>query len=155
MLETDASGLGLRVVLAQEQDSGYIAPIAFASRTLQKHEQAYGVPELEALGVELYGQSNTSAHICMVIPAMCIPTMRPSRHCSILHTCLESWQDGEELDLKMHYCPVRSNKVADALSRQQLVPSVTSGDSTARALSPTKGTVNQLVTTADYQLQQR
>jgi len=37
--------------LAQEQSSGHIAPISFASRTLQKHEQAYGVTKLEALGV--------------------------------------------------------------------------------------------------------
>jgi len=35
VLEADASGLGLGAVLAQ---GGYVAPIAFASRTLQKHE---------------------------------------------------------------------------------------------------------------------
>ena len=51
MLEMDASGSGVGAVLAQEQGNGLIAPIAFASRTLQKHEQNYGVTELEALEV--------------------------------------------------------------------------------------------------------
>ena len=51
VLETDASGSGLGVVLAQKQENGLVAPIAFASRTLQKYEQHYGVTELEALEV--------------------------------------------------------------------------------------------------------
>jgi len=52
VLERDASGLGLGAVLAQEQNSGHVAPIAFASETWQKYEQAYSVTELEeALGV--------------------------------------------------------------------------------------------------------
>lgn len=51
VLETDASGSGLGSVLTQEQENGLTAPIAFASRTLQKHEQHYGATELEALGV--------------------------------------------------------------------------------------------------------
>ena len=51
VLETDASGQGLGAVLSQQQESGFTAPIAYASRTLQKHEQNYGTTELEALGV--------------------------------------------------------------------------------------------------------
>lgn len=51
VLETDASGQGLGAVLGQQQDSGLVAPLAYASRTLQKHEQNYGATELEALGV--------------------------------------------------------------------------------------------------------
>ena len=50
ILETDASGLGLGAVLAQQQDDGSVAPIAYASRTLQLHKN-YGVTELEDLGV--------------------------------------------------------------------------------------------------------
>ena len=51
VLDTDASGVGLGAVLAQKQDDGAVRPIAYASRTLQKHEQNYGVTVLEALGV--------------------------------------------------------------------------------------------------------
>ena len=51
VLETDASGLGLGAVLAQQQDDGSVAPIAYASRTLQPHKKNYGVTEFEALGV--------------------------------------------------------------------------------------------------------
>ena len=50
-LETDASGLGLSVVLSQEREDGPVCPIAFASRTLQSHEKTYGISELEALVV--------------------------------------------------------------------------------------------------------
>ena len=51
MLEADAYGQGLGAVLGQQQESGFTAPIPYASRTLQKHEQNYGATKLEALGV--------------------------------------------------------------------------------------------------------
>jgi len=68
VVETDASGQGLGAVLSQQQESGLVTPIAYTSRTLQRHEQNYGVTELEALGVVwairhfrpyLYGHSCT------------------------------------------------------------------------------------------------
>ena len=48
ILETDASGLGLRAVLSQKQLDGKVAPITYASRTFQQHKKNYGISELEA-----------------------------------------------------------------------------------------------------------
>ena len=38
-------------MLAQEQPDYSVRPIAYASRTLLKHERSYGITELEGLGV--------------------------------------------------------------------------------------------------------
>ena len=51
MMETDAARIGLGAVLAHEVEDGTLHPVAYASRTLQPHEQNYGATELEALGV--------------------------------------------------------------------------------------------------------
>ena len=50
-METHASRVGLCAVLAQQIEDGTLHPVAYASRTLQPHEQNYGATELEALGV--------------------------------------------------------------------------------------------------------
>lgn len=53
ILETDASGVGVGAVLAQKQEDGTVRPVAYASRTLQRHEKNYGVTEMEALAVSM------------------------------------------------------------------------------------------------------
>ena len=50
-MHTDASGEGLGAVLEQEQEDGQLHPVAYASRSINKHKKQYGVTELEALGV--------------------------------------------------------------------------------------------------------
>ena len=122
ILETDASLSGLGAVLAQQQDNKTVAPIAYASRTLQKHERNYGVTELEALGVVwgvkhfrpyLYG------HKCLVITdhealKSLLNTPHPSGK-------LARWGLAiQELDLTIKYRPGKNNQSADALSRMPL-----------------------------------
>ena len=105
--------------MAQVQEDGTTRPIAYASRTLQKHEQNYGVTELEALGVVwavkhfrpyLYG------HHCEVYTdhealKSLLNTPQPSGK-------LARWGMAiQELDLQIHYRPGKKNANADALSR--------------------------------------
>ena len=119
LLETDASGIGLGAVLAQKQDDGTVHPVAYVSRTLQPHEQNYGVTELEALGVVwavrhfrhyLYG------HHCDVFTdhaalRSLLNTPHPSGKLARWGLALQ------EVDLAIFYRPGRKNKLADALSR--------------------------------------
>nr|CAD2163108.1 unnamed protein product [Meloidogyne enterolobii] len=51
ILETDASGTAIGACLLQENAQKEIHPIAFYSRTLNKHEKNYSVVELEALAL--------------------------------------------------------------------------------------------------------
>ena len=118
-LETDASGVGLGAILAQEQEDGTVRPVAYASRTLQAHEWNYGVTELEALGVVwdarhfrhyIYGRRCDVFTDHEALKALLI-TPHPSGK---LARCGLSLQ---ELDLHIHYRPGPKNSNADALSR--------------------------------------
>ena len=51
ILETDASIVGLGAVLSQMQPDGTVHPMAYASRSVNKHEKNYGISELETLGL--------------------------------------------------------------------------------------------------------
>jgi hypothetical protein len=51
ILETDASTVGLGAVLSQMREDGTIHPIAYSSRSVDKHERNYGISELETLGL--------------------------------------------------------------------------------------------------------
>ena len=126
-LETDASGTGLGALLTKIQSDGLHRPIAYASRTLQAHEQNYGVTELEALGVVwavrhfrpyLYG------HRCTVITdhealKSLLNTPQPSGK-------LARWgMSLQELDLHIIYRPGKKNAKAtpypDTLWRKALM----------------------------------
>ena len=50
-LETDASVLGLGVILSQTKADGRLHPVAYASRALNKSEKNYSITELETLAV--------------------------------------------------------------------------------------------------------
>ena len=119
LMETDASGIGLGAVLAQKQEDGSVRPLAYASRSLQKHERNYGVTELEALAV-VWGVKHFRpylyVHRCDVYTdhealKSLLNTPQPSGK-------LARWGMAiQELDLHIHYRPGGKNQNADALSR--------------------------------------
>ena len=118
-METDASGVGLGAVLAQQVEDGTLHPVAYASRTLQPHEQNYGATELEALGVVwaakhfrhyLYG------HKCVIFTdhealKSLLNTPHPSGKLARWRLVLQ------DMDLEIKYRPGKKNSNADALFR--------------------------------------
>ena len=125
ILETDASGVGLGPILAQNQPDGTVQPIAYGSRTSQQHEKKYGAAELEALGVVwavkhfrhyLYG------HHCHVFTdheplKSLLNTPHPSGKLARWGLALQ------EVDIVIYYRPGKSNVSADSLSRYPVVQS--------------------------------
>ena len=140
ILETDASRCGLGAVLAQEQADGNVRPIAYASRSLQKHESNYGVTELEGLGVVwavrhfrpyLYG------HRCMVYTnhvalKSLLNTPQPSGKLARWGMALQ------EMDLTILHRSGKRNVNADVLSRLPL-PSAVDEDPTCRLVAAFSG----------------
>ena len=119
ILETDASGAGLGAVLGQKQEDGSVRPVAYASRSLLRHEGNYGITELEGLGVVwaakhfrpyLYG------HSCVVYTdhealRSLLNTPQPSGKLARWGMALQ------ELDLTIFHRSGKANANADALSR--------------------------------------
>lgn len=69
-LETDASLAGLGAVLSQQDQQGHLHPVAYASRTLHKHEWNYPITELKTLGLVWavkYFWAYLLGHHCVVL----------------------------------------------------------------------------------------
>ena len=125
LLHTDASGLGLGAVLEQEPEGrGPPHPIAYASRSLSKPEQKYGITELEALGV-VWAVRHFRAYLlgnkCRVYTDHApVRSLLNTRHPS---GKLARWSESiAELDLEILYKPGSKNANADALSRSPIGP---------------------------------
>jgi len=113
------------------KDVTYVQPIAYAIRTLQKHECNYGVTELEALGVVWavkHFRSYLYGHRCDVYTdhealKSLFNTSQPSGRLARWGMALQ------ELDLHLHYYrPGRANSDADALSQNALPDSCDNSD---------------------------
>ena len=119
ILETDASGAGLGAVLAQKQEDGSVRPVAYASRSLLRHEGNYGIKELKGLGVVwaakhfrpyLYGHSGVVYTDHEALKSL-LNTPQPSGK-------LVRWGMAlQELDLTILHRSGKANANADALSR--------------------------------------
>ena len=119
VVHTDASGEGLGAILEQEQEDGQLHPVAYASRSINKHEKQYGVTELEALGVVWavkHFRSYLIGQKCRVYTDHApLKSMLHARHQT---GKLARWSNMlAEVDLEICYRPGRTNSNADALSR--------------------------------------
>ncbi len=118
ILETDASTTGLGAVLSQEQDDGTVHPIAYASRSVDKHERKYGISKLETLGL-------VWAVRCFrpyILGHPCIVYTDHTACLSILNTARPSGKLArwtlviQEMDLTSKHKSGKKNTNADALS---------------------------------------
>ena len=116
---TDASGTGLGAVLFQKDENGRERVIAYASRSLNKHEQNYGITDQEGLAV-IWAIKHFHHYLCLkhftvvtdhpalkFLKTSQIPTGRRGR-----------WM----MELQQHnfsiiHRPGKNNANADALSR--------------------------------------
>ena len=119
ILEMDASGVGLCAVLAHKQEDGSVRPVAYASRSLLRHEGNYGITELEGLGVVwaakhfrpyLYGHSGVVYTNHEALKSL-LNTTQPSGKLARWGMALQ------ELDLTILHRSGKANANADALSR--------------------------------------
>lgn len=121
-LHTDARGEGVGAILEQVQEDGQLHPVAYASRSINKHEKCYGVTELEALAVVWavkHFQSYLIGQKCTVYTDHApLRSMLQTRHQS---GNLARWACVlAEVDLEIRYRPGRKNATADVLSRAPL-----------------------------------
>ena len=119
ILETDASMVGLGAILSQAQDDGTVHPVAYASRSVDKHEKNYGISELETLGLVWavrYFRIYLLGHPCVVYTdhAACLSILNTARPSGKLARWALTIQ---EMDLTIKHKPGKKNTNADALSR--------------------------------------
>ena len=119
ILETDASTVGLGAVLSQMQDDGTIHPIAYASRSVDKHEKKYGISELETLGLVwavCYFRPYLLGHPCTVYTdhAACLAIQNTPKPTGKLARWALTMQ---EMDITIKHKAGKKNTNADVLSR--------------------------------------
>eukprot|EP00117_Sycon_ciliatum_P015218 scpid18577/ scgid6200/ Retrotransposable element Tf2 155 kDa protein type 1 len=133
VLQVDASGFGLGAVLLQEDEDGFLRPVAYASRVLTAPEKNYSQIEREALALVfgankfrqyLLGKSFTlrTDHkplLSLFDPHNAVPTLTSTR--------LKKWRLVlSAYDYRLEFVKGKENIFADYLSRKPTmnVPSV-------------------------------
>ena len=106
-------------MLSQVQDDGNIHPVAYASRSIDKHEKNYGISELETLGLVWavrYFRPYLLGHPCTVYTdhAACLSILNTARPSGKLARWALTIQ---EMDLTIKHKAGKRNGNADALSR--------------------------------------
>ena len=118
-LKTDASLAGLSAVLAQVGEDGQVHPIAYASRSLLKHEHNYAITELEMLAL-VWSVKHFRAYL---LDHKCVVYTDHAACTSLLNTPhpsakLARWaMIVQEMDLEIKHRAGKGNTNADALSR--------------------------------------
>ena len=125
VLEMDASFKGLGACLSQADDKGHLHPIAYASRGLRGSEKNY--PDYSSFKLELLGLKwavvdkfggHLLGHHCLVLT-----DNNPLAHLGTAHLGATEQRWVAKLapyDLEIKYRTGKSNRVADALSRNPL-----------------------------------
>ena len=122
-----ASGVGLGAILSQEQEDGTIHPVAYASRSLVKHENLRAGDPWLVVGCALFPP------VYFRTPLYCV-----YRPCGLLVDLNTEKPPGklarwaltiQEMDLTIKHKPGKANSNADTLSRNvAVVNSVTTSD---------------------------
>ena len=127
ILETDASLKGLGAVLTQEDDEGNFCIISYASRMLKLYEcsmRNYSSAKLELLALKWAVCEKFKDYlICSKFTVLTDNNPLTYMHMSCLGAAQICWlSDLALFDFEIKYRAVKSNQVADTLSRQPVNP---------------------------------
>ena len=119
ILQTDASGYAIGAVLSQIGDDGKEHPIAYISRTLNKHERKYSTTEKECLAVlnacEKFKDYLYRSRVIVVSDHAPLKWLQKQQS---TNARLTRWNlKLQELDMEIAYKPGKKHTNADSMSR--------------------------------------